>query len=146
MNAIAKIRTYQTSRARLLLAALVIGWINVILQPCVMAAPQHGQDMFAVHSGLALYEYTADTEMGNTCPHCGDDVCVGTSGCEPDVAVNSKSAPSPADSGVSIIAVTRTAWIDDRIQSRDARFQFVPTPEALPRPVPLTVVYCVFLK
>lgn len=148
MNAVAGIRNYQTSRARLVLTALVVGWANVILQPCVMAAPQHESQpaISAGHSGHALYDDQVSTDTSDICPHCGDDVCVGTSGCDARAAVNSKGAVSLADTGTVILAVARAAWNDDAIQSRYTEFQFIPTPEALPRPVPLTVVHCVFLK
>jgi hypothetical protein len=139
MNAIARIRNRQTSRARLVFTALVVGWANIILQPCVMAAPKNESDpaIAADHAGHAL---------SDTCPHCGDDVCVGTSGCDTSAVVNSKSAASLADSGTPTFAATRTTWIDATIQSRYVAFQYISTPEALPRPVSLTVVHCVFLK
>lgn len=146
MNAIAKIRKTQASRARLVFTALVVGWAIVVLQPCVMAASQHEPDMSTGHSGHELYLYQISTITGDNCPHCGDDNCAGTSGCESSAAVNSKGATSLGDSGTALFTVARAPWIDDGIQSRDTEFQFIPTPEALPRPVPLTVVHCVFLK
>jgi hypothetical protein len=148
MNTIAKIRNYQASRARLVLTALVVGWAIVILQPCVMATPLHESEptVAADHSGHALLVAQASKDCSDLCPHCGEDTCTGTSGCESSAAVNSKGAASFADFGTMIFILARAPWVDGAIQLRDSAFQFTPTPEALPRPVPLTVVNCVFLK
>ena len=148
MNNLTAFRKFRRSQTPRVLASLVLAWLTFVVQPCVMAAPEHDSEpaISANHSGHALYDDQMSTNTSDTCPHCGDDVCVSTSGCDASAAVNSKGAASLADSGTAMFAVARNLWTDDAIQSRYTAFQYIPTPEALPRPVPLTVVHCVFLK
>jgi hypothetical protein len=135
MIAIAAMRNYQKTRARLVLTALVVGWANFILQPCVMAAPQQ------ISAPVVYSSHSAHTPNDNL-----KEECAGNFACDDSATVNSKSAFSTAEFTKAMSHVPGQAWPDDFVYSQCAACRFIPPPKAHPSPVPLTILNCVFLK
>jgi hypothetical protein len=148
MIAIAAMRNYQKTRARLVLTALVVGWANFILQPCVMAAPQQisAPVVYSSHSAHTPNDNLTTAGSSDVCPHCGEEECAGNFACDDSATVNSKSAFSTAEFTKAMSHVPGQAWPDDFVYSQCAACRFIPPPKAHPSPVPLTILNCVFLK
>jgi hypothetical protein len=127
-------------------AALVVGWANVILQPCVMAAPQQVTVTPSGHFGHMLDNSLIAAGGSDNCLHCGESDCSSTSGCDEAATVNSKSPSGADDSMRTMSPVLSAGWTDDTAYSQGATLRLIRPPETLPRPVPLTVQNCVFLK
>jgi hypothetical protein len=149
MNVLATDRRNQRQGARRILIAGLVAWLSFIVQPCVMAAPLAGT------AGSAGFDLSSDTHHGSgmptdECLHCvdvGSTRGLATGACD-DVSI---ASASPKTNSLDNFENSWTPAIAFSIIP-DIR-QIVPRsvgmPEAaelLPRTVPLTIAYCVYLE
>lgn len=151
MSHLAAIRKYPQSRTRTVLAVVVLAWLNVVLQPCIMAMPQLADAANVVHSQFSSIpaQESISGDQHEMCPHCGTiGSCdqIGFANCDEFEAAKTKSSSKHLDGVDGTVTVVRSDPVHSEIlQTRDA-CPLVIGIEFLPRQVPLTIANCVFRK
>jgi len=149
MNVLATTRHIRNRGARSALTVGLLAWLGFLLQPCAMAAPLAG----IVDAGDGV-ELTVITHHGpglpaEQCLHCVDDTSTGNllpQSCDDSAASShSSAAKSFEPDGDGWSPAVLVVISPDSLQYI-ARLQAGPRAENLPRPVSLTVAYCVFLE
>lgn len=149
MNVLATTRNIRNRGARSALTLGLLAWLGFLLQPCAMAAPLAG----IVDAGDGV-ELTVVTHHGpglpeEQCLHCVDDASTGNllpQSCDDSAASSHSPAAKSFDPGGDGWSPAVSVVIRPESLRNIARLQAAPRAENLPRPVSLTVAYCVFLE
>lgn len=136
---------------RAVLAVVVLAWLNVVLQPCVMAMPQPVETFGSYESHISMAEHHATNieDQAEICPHCGANGSCSYAGfaeCDEFEAAKPNSPSKHAD-GVDQPPATLNPAAIKRNSIRNQPTSIVTTgTEHMSPPVPLAIAYCVYLK
>lgn len=143
MDILAKTRNFRNRSA---LLATIVAWLGFLLQPCVMAAglPDSTVSGSAVELSVVTHHGPADR-----CLHCvGSDSAAASSvsGCLETSAAAQTTATKGLDLGDDTWSPPAITGPEPGVDCSRFRYIGVPCAEDLPRPVSLTVLFCVFLE
>ncbi len=147
MNPFRTLRSTRDSRPRLVLATVVLAWVNVVVQPCVMAESLPDDTSCA---GTAHLEHAEIVEAQavhgpGQWSHCGDGDCVTDPGCHSNVATKSTVSAQFAEQDISVFHHWNWPRVDSIGTPVGISVSHAGTAEAISPPPPLIIQYCVYL-
>ena len=149
MTFLATLRHQQRTRARTVLALLVVVWLNLLLQGCAIASPgtppadrpvaSSELDSSRTHSGHT------QPERRPFCTGCEHERCTEGTPCDGPVAAGTKAETRLPETSEfeSTVAVT-VGDLDLAVNTLDMS-PMRPTYRAVASAVPLNIQYCVYL-
>lgn len=151
MSVIAKIRRHQRPRARSVFGVLMLVWLNIVVQPCVLAAPAANMaDVGAVHVHDArIVGDDSKRELDGKCPRCfdcGHDGCGELAFCDGPVVASAKSGQKVVDSDFSGLVAIHASWFAAAYPSASMDQSTITSIEPPLPTVSLSVRNCVYLK
>lgn len=149
MNVLATARNVRTRGARSALGLALLAWLGFLVQPCAVAAPFIGTGNAGNGVGVSVITQHRSGVAAEQRVHCVDARSTGhpvTRGCEDTAAAGNATATKPLDTGEDGGNPALPAEISPGIQRIVSRPIGTYRPERLPRPVPITVAYCVYLE
>ena len=149
MTLLATLRHQQRTRARTVLALLVVVWLNLFLQGCAIASPDISPadrpvasselDPSRTHSGHA------QSQQRQFCAGCEHDRCTESTACDGPVAAGTKAEtrlPETSESeSAAAVAVDDLYLAANTLDTSPAR----PTYRAVAAVVPINIRHCVYL-
>ncbi len=150
MTVLATIRQQQHARGRSVLGLLLLMWLGIALQACVVAAPTADWPVDqTVHTELhddgAMHSNHVAARHCSHCLDCEHEGCADNSECDRLVAVSTKSAFKLPDNGEPGLVVA-AAFSRDRHSARINNRANEPLHQELVAPTaPLTIRHCVYL-
>jgi len=136
---------------RAVLAVVVLAWLNVVLQPCVMAMPEPvgTTGSYELHVSLAEHHASNVEDQQEICLHCGASGSCSYAGfaeCDQFEAARPNS-PSKHTDGFDQPPATLNSAPVKRGSIRNRPTTIIKTgPEHLSPPVPFAIAYCVYLE
>jgi hypothetical protein len=151
MNRLNTFRNPSAPRTRIVLAALALGWLNLVLQPCVLAAPHSnlsdgGTAGQTIHDGHLVHDESNIAQHDQRCSHCGESDCFAVAGCEDLGATKSDMQIKSAKPGTEPGAAFRSTTVCDLDEPGCRDSLRHSTSMRNHQPVALSVLYCVYLK
>jgi hypothetical protein len=146
MSIFAKARNIRHRSAKRALAAGVLAWLGLLLQPCVMAASFDGTPDDANSVQLSIVVHHGPGIPAEQCLHCDDSDSLSPVNCDDIVASSSFSSPKSADTGADGGKASAPAATVSEIQRTAFEPGWIPQAEHLPPPVAFTEAYCVYLE
>jgi len=139
MTVLATIRQQQHARGRSVLGLLLLMWLGIALQACVVAAPTADRPVEQTGHAELLDDGTvhANHAAAHHCSHCLDcehEGCADNSKCDRLVAVSTKSVFKLPDSGESGLVVA-AAFSRDSHSVRINHRAIEPLPSVVPHEV-----------
>ncbi len=146
MKILAKARNIRHRSAQGALAAGLLAWLGLLLQPCVMAASLAGTADDADSVELSIVVHHGPGISAEQCLHCDDSDSLSPVNCDDIVASSNFSSPKSADTGADGGNAAAPAATVPEIQRTAAEPGWLPQAEHLPPPVAFTEAYCVYLE
>mgnify|MGYP001609391886 CR=1 FL=1 len=149
MKTFYRLRNFRNASSRSTLIVASVAWLGFLLQPCVMAAPVAGAADSSGAIELSIVTHHGPGMPAEQCMHCGDGATTRNllpESCdESSAASQSPSAKLPDADGDNWSPAVPVA-INPEALRNIAPSKSAPRAEQLPRSVPFTVAYCVYLE
>lgn len=144
-------RAQDTARGRLLLGAFVVAWLNLAVQPCLMAMESAPEP--AVASGHSTH---AGHSVEHDCDHCPPALSDHATACASSAAADCSSIPDYNNDGRNgaskLKDIPTFVAIADSAIPIEITTQTISPPSSncgvlhYPSEVPINIRFCVFLK
>ncbi len=151
MNNLTAFRKFRRSQTPRVFAALLLAWLTFVVQPCVMAVSLSDEAAARVQMQIASDSHhdSASQESCEPCPHCGTSgPCdlAGVPSCDSPDAAKQNNVLKSVETGAEFLATMKSTWNEEIPRYDRVALTIVDAADLLPRPVSLSIAYCVFLK